>query len=172
MLFYNRNIESNQDLTGVLKKFGGAPELCNIKNTHLCIEDKGICKNYVVNNTRMPYCHPENFTEEELETGYDGNSSADSTGSNSGGKSKTKTILIICGVVAAVLVCALLAFLLIKKNKKADNAPYGNVDNKMGENARLENNYGRNPNNNYQQVNQQTVPNNSYSVDINPLVKH
>ncbi|OUM56211.1 hypothetical protein PIROE2DRAFT_21642 [Piromyces sp. E2] len=163
------NVESNQDLAGSFN-FNGSAGFCNIKNTHLCIERKGVCNKYIVNNTRMPYCHPEQFTEEELDAGYDGNNAEVTTGNggntSTGGGSNKKTIIIIAAVAAVVIIAAL-AGLLIAKNRKKD---------KM-QDPRLDNNYGRNPN--YQQVNQNycvNVPNgtppNSYAVDIKPLVKH
>jgi len=191
------NIGGNQDLAGSLKKFSSTPELCDLRNTHICIEEKGVCSKYIVNNQRMPYCHPENFSEEELDAGFDGNTAESTTGSTGGGKSsgsKKKTIYIVCGIIAGVLLLAAIGYFLMGSGKKSND--------KMGQNARLENNYGRNPD--YQQMNQhpqQYNPNyqqnygqnygqnmrdadnrrsgstvgtdpNSYSVDIKPLVKH
>jgi len=51
------NVESNPNLSGELKNFGGKIELCNIKNTHICISKINTCNKYIVNNSKnMPLC--------------------------------------------------------------------------------------------------------------------
>jgi len=183
------NVEGNQNLGGSLKKFGKTVDTCNIRNTHVCIEEKGVCDNYVINNTRMPYCHPENFSEKELEVGSD----------ESEGGGKSHTALIIIGIIVGVLLLAAIAgFIIAKSRKKNNNTTYGSV-----QNNNLEGNYRPTSPNNYQNNYQNNRPNsphsphyqgnqmnqmnhhdisngsipsnvtgNSYSVDINPLFKH
>jgi len=127
------NIASNPDLTASLKKFPAAVDQCNIKSTHICIEEKGVCNNYLVNNNRMPYCHPEQFTEEELNAD---NSGVQEEKSAQKGSSKV-WIIILCIVLALLIIGAIAGYFIYKKRNaeaEASPAPAGNNEIEMQKN--------------------------------------
>ncbi|KAG4096113.1 L domain-like protein [Neocallimastix lanati (nom. inval.)] len=92
------NLESNQNLSGIFKSFGKKVDSCNIKNTHLCIDAKKVCDKYIVNNNdNKPFCHPED---------------------NDSDNSSVTTVLIVIGVIALLLILAVVGYFLYKKFNK------------------------------------------------------
>jgi len=113
------NVSGNQDLGGTLKSFSETPDFCNIKNTHLCIDKKGVCADYLVNNNRMPYCNPNDFTEDELNVDKSGD---DTLGEKVSKKVSATTIVIII-LVVLLIVLGVIGALIYKNRSKKNPQP-------------------------------------------------
>ncbi|ORX79534.1 L domain-like protein [Anaeromyces robustus] len=173
------NLENNPNLRGNFKSFGNKVDTCNIKNTHLNVEQNDSCNRFITNTENSVAAAAQDAAEEA---------------SNKKKSSSTKTVLIILGIILFILLLLGLLYFLSKRSyQKKNTNPSASTerimtDRDVGEssteeiNVKVDENEVQNKNIKGKNVVEEKVSGatsssgttnntNSVSIDVKPLVK-